>query len=84
MKKEESELEQMEGPPGRDLPEDESTKESSPRREPSPASASHPMLVSGKRKRKPKELIDEVSPIIMRKKRKSSASKAKDVSCLFF
>ncbi|KAH6803947.1 transmembrane protein [Perilla frutescens var. frutescens] len=45
-----------------------------------PVSASHPLLVSGKRKRKPKELIDEVSPIFVRRRKKSLSSKSKDVS----
>lgn len=40
----------------------------------SPVSASHPLLVSGKRKRKPKELIDEISPIIIRRRKKSKDS----------
>ncbi|KAL0343683.1 UNVERIFIED_CONTAM: B3 domain-containing protein [Sesamum angustifolium] len=77
MKKEELELEQMEEPQIHVSPENESTKENSPPPELSPISGSHPMLISGKRRRKPKELIDEVSPIIRRKKRKSSASKSK-------
>lgn len=38
-----------------------------------PVSDSHPLLVSGKRKRKPKELIDEYSSIIVRKRKKSSS-----------
>ncbi|KAI3452031.1 hypothetical protein Pfo_008696 [Paulownia fortunei] len=78
MKKEASEIEQMEEPQIRVSPEDESTKENSPPLEPTPISASHPMLVSGKRKRKPKELIDEVSPIIRRKKKKCFSSKSTD------
>ncbi|KAL2241688.1 B3 domain-containing protein Os01g0234100 [Sesamum indicum] len=77
MKKEELELEQMEEPQIHVSPENESTKENSPPPELSPISGSHPMLISGKRRRKPKELIDEISPVIRRKKRKSSASKSK-------
>ncbi|KAK6152725.1 hypothetical protein DH2020_012364 [Rehmannia glutinosa] len=45
---------------------------------PSPISAYDPLLVSGKRKRKPKEMVGEVSPVI-RRKRKSFTSKYKDV-----
>ncbi|KAL0450335.1 UNVERIFIED_CONTAM: hypothetical protein Slati_1589900 [Sesamum latifolium] len=77
MKKEELELEETEEAQIHVSPENESTKENSPPPELSPISGSHPMLISGKRRRKPKELIDEVSPIIRRKKRKSSASKSK-------
>ncbi|KAK6116245.1 hypothetical protein DH2020_050041 [Rehmannia glutinosa] len=78
MKKEDLEIEQMEEPQIRVSPQDESTKENSPFLEPPPVSASHPMLRFGKRKRKPKEMIDEVSPIFRRKKKKSSSSKPKD------
>lgn len=46
MKKEALEIEQMEEPQIRVSPEDESMKENSPLLEPSPISASHPMLVS--------------------------------------
>ncbi|KAG8384393.1 hypothetical protein BUALT_Bualt04G0113400 [Buddleja alternifolia] len=57
--------------------DDESTRENSPLLAPTPISA-FPLLVSGKRKRKPKEIYDEVSPIIRRKKKKASASKPED------
>ncbi|GER30877.1 B3 domain-containing protein [Striga asiatica] len=43
-----------------------------------PVPDNNPMLVSGKRKRKPKEMIDEVSPIYRRKKKKSSSLKPKE------
>ncbi|KAI3462757.1 hypothetical protein Pfo_019420 [Paulownia fortunei] len=77
MKKETVEVEQMEEPQMGVSPEEEFVKENSPPLDPSPISAYDPVLVSGKRKRKPKEMVDEVSPVIRRKK-KSSASKYKD------
>ncbi|CAA0840948.1 B3 domain-containing protein [Striga hermonthica] len=43
-----------------------------------PVPDNNPMLVSGKRKRKPKEMIDEVSTIYRRKKKKSSSLKPKE------
>ncbi|KAL7094499.1 hypothetical protein ACP275_11G107100 [Erythranthe tilingii] len=50
---------------------------------PPPISAYDPMLVSGKRKRKPKEMIDE-APSVFRRRRKfsssSSSSKCKDAT----
>ncbi|KAL3813611.1 hypothetical protein ACJIZ3_014879 [Penstemon smallii] len=76
MKKEAVEMEQIEEeqPQMRSSPKDEN----SPPLKPSPISAaSHPLLLSGKRKRKPKELIDEVSPIFRRKKSSYAASKSK-------
>ncbi|KAL2531856.1 B3 domain-containing protein [Abeliophyllum distichum] len=57
--------------------ENESMKENSSPLNPSPISVYDPVLVSGKRKRKPKEMIDEISPII-RRRRKPSTSKSKD------
>ncbi|KAL6572939.1 hypothetical protein OROHE_002415 [Orobanche hederae] len=77
MKAEALELDQMEELQIRASTEDESMQENIPALEAPPLSAYHPMLVSGKRKRKPKEMIDEVSPIIRRKK-KSSSSKSKN------
>ncbi|KAG6424682.1 hypothetical protein SASPL_115102 [Salvia splendens] len=38
-----------------------------------------PLLVSGKRKRKPKELIDEISPNFVRRRKSFTSSKPKDV-----
>ncbi|KAL6551715.1 hypothetical protein OROGR_007869 [Orobanche gracilis] len=77
IKAEALELDQMEELQIRDSPEDESMQENIPALNAPPLSAYHPMLVSGKRRRKPKEMIDEVSPIIRRKK-KSSSSKSKN------
>ncbi|KAK6128682.1 hypothetical protein DH2020_037570 [Rehmannia glutinosa] len=57
--------------------EDEFVTENFQPLNPSPISAYDPLLVSGKRKRKPKEMVGEVSPVI-RRKRKSFASKYKD------
>ncbi|KAL8473170.1 hypothetical protein ACS0TY_029454 [Phlomoides rotata] len=76
MKKVALEMLKMEEAQIRVPPADESTKENSQLLEPS----SDPLLVSGKRKRKPKELmIDEVSPIIIRRqKKKPPSSQAKD------
>ncbi|CAA3013370.1 B3 domain-containing Os01g0234100-like [Olea europaea subsp. europaea] len=58
-------------------PEEESTKENSSPLNPSPISVTDPVLASGKRKRKPKEINDEMSPILRRRK-KPSTSKSKD------
>ncbi|XP_022853978.1 B3 domain-containing protein Os01g0234100-like isoform X2 [Olea europaea var. sylvestris] len=57
--------------------EEESTKENSSPLNPSPISVTDPVLASGKRKRKPKEINDEMSPILRRRK-KPSTSKSKD------
>ncbi|CAA2955690.1 B3 domain-containing Os01g0234100-like [Olea europaea subsp. europaea] len=58
-------------------PEEESMKENSSPLNPSPISVTDPVLASGKRKRKPKEINDEMSPILRRRK-KPSTSKSKD------
>ncbi|XP_022859391.1 B3 domain-containing protein Os01g0234100-like [Olea europaea var. sylvestris] len=58
-------------------PGEESMKETSSPLNPSPISTFDPVLVYGKRKRKPKEIIDEISPILRRRK-KPSTSKSKD------
>ncbi|KAL1564129.1 B3 domain-containing protein-like protein [Salvia divinorum] len=47
-------------------------------REASPVPDFDPLLVSGKRKRKPKELIDEISPNFVRRRKSFSSSKSKD------
>lgn len=72
------EFEPKEEAPSRDLPEEDSTKENSAPLEAAPVSYFDPMLVSGKRKRKPKEMFDEISPIVIRRRTKPSASKSKD------
>ncbi|XP_073124343.1 B3 domain-containing protein Os01g0234100-like isoform X2 [Henckelia pumila] len=79
MKKESVETgDQMEETQMNPAPEDES-KENSTALEVSPTTAACPVLVSGKRKRKPKEqLIDEFSLLISsKKKKKQSLSKSK-------
>ncbi|XP_075514906.1 B3 domain-containing protein Os01g0234100-like isoform X1 [Primulina tabacum] len=76
MKKESVETgDQMEETQMNPAPEDESMKENSTVLEVSPITAACPMLVSGKRKRKPKEqLMDEFSLLISSKKKKKKAS----------
>ncbi|XP_051117586.1 B3 domain-containing protein Os01g0234100-like [Andrographis paniculata] len=74
---EEDEQQKQQQPPVSVSPEDhEFVKENSTPLDPSPISAFDPTLVSGKRQRKPKEIVDEISPIF-RKKKKSSVSKHK-------
>ncbi|KAL7101345.1 hypothetical protein ACP275_08G048700 [Erythranthe tilingii] len=76
MKGENLEIDEMEESQIRVSPEEEN----SPHQELPLVNAFHPMLVSGKRKRKPKELIDDFVPIIRVRKKNSSSSKSKDVT----
>ncbi|XP_051127371.1 B3 domain-containing protein Os01g0234100-like isoform X2 [Andrographis paniculata] len=78
-KEEEVEVQPTPEPPSRDLPENEPVEENSAPLEAAPVSYFDPMLVSGKRRRKPKEMFDEISPVVIRRKTKpAGTSKSKD------